>query len=412
MFNFPIRSLLLSFVLFAVVMLALPATSFAQIGVSISFGPPPLPVYEQPLCPGEGYLWTPGYWAYDSDYDDYYWVPGTWVLAPEPGLFWTPGYWAWVGGGFRFYDGYWGAQVGFYGGINYGFGYFGEGYQGGRWDHGQFFYNRAVNNVNVTVVRNVYNTTVINNTTVTRVSYNGGNGGINARPTREQEAVAQERHVPPIREQTQHVQEARADRQLRASENHGKPPVAATARPADFRGPVVPAKDAGGTYNPPANRGAGREGNNVRQENRPENSAPRPENRPDNNARPENNIPQPGNVTHPNDIPRGERPAPVNTGDAKRDQKLQQQEEELQAKQDQDRQKLQQKQDKEHQRMEQQKADDNRKQQVEQQHQQQTQKLQQKQEQQQQKLQQRTQPQHRNESKQNESKPPKEKPQS
>jgi hypothetical protein len=71
-------------------MLVMSVTSFAQVGVTISFGPPPLPVYDQPLCPGEGYLWTPGYWAYDNDYDDYYWVPGTWVLAPEIGYLWLP----------------------------------------------------------------------------------------------------------------------------------------------------------------------------------------------------------------------------------------------------------------------------------------------------------------------------------
>lgn len=53
----PIRLLLFAFV----VLLTLSAASLAQIGVSITFGPPPLPVYEQPLCPGEGYLWTPGY---------------------------------------------------------------------------------------------------------------------------------------------------------------------------------------------------------------------------------------------------------------------------------------------------------------------------------------------------------------
>ena len=39
------------------------------------------------------------------------------------------------------------------------------GYQGGRWQNGQFYYNRSVNNVNVTNIHNVYNTTVINNTT-------------------------------------------------------------------------------------------------------------------------------------------------------------------------------------------------------------------------------------------------------
>src|SRR5581483_2965833 len=192
--------------LFAFVLLALSAAAYAQISISISFAPPELPVYEQPLCPGEGYLWTPGYWAYSNDFDDYYWVPGTWVMAPEPGLLWTPAYWGWGGNGYVFYDGYWGQQVGFYGGISYGYGYFGEGYQGGRWQNGQFYYNRSVNNVNITNIHNVYNTTVINNTTVNRISYNGGNGGITARPRSEEEAAARERHIPPVAVQTQHAQ--------------------------------------------------------------------------------------------------------------------------------------------------------------------------------------------------------------
>ena len=151
--------------LFALVLLAMSAASFAQIGISIRIGPPALPVYEQPPCPAEGYIWTPGYWAYDYDYSDYYWVPGTWVLAPEPGFCWTPAYWAWGGDRFLFHEGYWGPSVGFYGGINYGYGYFGHGYEGGRWDHDRFFYNRSVNNVNVTNIHNVYNTTIVNNTT-------------------------------------------------------------------------------------------------------------------------------------------------------------------------------------------------------------------------------------------------------
>src|ERR1700746_36088 len=132
--------------------MALPGTASAQVAVqfSVGFAPPLLPVYEQPICPGDGYIWTPGYWAYDSDFDDYYWVPGTWVLAPEVGFLWTPAYWGWGGDRFVFYDGYWGPLVGFYGGINYGFGYFGVGFEGGRWDHDRFFYNRSVNNINVT----------------------------------------------------------------------------------------------------------------------------------------------------------------------------------------------------------------------------------------------------------------------
>ncbi len=47
-------------------MLLLSTASFAQVGVSVTIAPPELPVYEQPLCPGDGYIWTPGYWAWDG----------------------------------------------------------------------------------------------------------------------------------------------------------------------------------------------------------------------------------------------------------------------------------------------------------------------------------------------------------
>src|SRR5437667_12644629 len=122
-------------------MLAVPAPSQAQIavGVSVRVGPPVLPVYAQPICPGPGYIWTPGYWAYGDE--GYYWVPGTWVMAPEPGLLWTPGYWGWGESAYIWHAGYWGPHIGFYGGINYGFGYFGSGYEGGYWRDRHFFYN-------------------------------------------------------------------------------------------------------------------------------------------------------------------------------------------------------------------------------------------------------------------------------
>jgi hypothetical protein len=143
-----------------------------------------------------------------------------WVLASEVGFLWTPGYWGWGGSAFEFYEGYWGPRIGFYGGINYGYGYFGRGYEGGRWDGGHFYYNRTVNNTNVTEIHNTYNTTVVNNNVnVTRVSYNGGNGGVNARETAEEQAAARERHFRPVAAQTQHIQAARSNRELRASEN-------------------------------------------------------------------------------------------------------------------------------------------------------------------------------------------------
>jgi len=355
--------------LFGLVVLSMSAAAFGQVGVAITIGPPPLPVYEQPLCPGDGYLWTPGYWAYDYDVNDYYWVPGTWVEAPEVGFLWTPAYWGWGGDGFVFYEGYWGPHVGFYGGISYGCGYFGVGYEGGRWDNGHFFYNRSVNNVDITVIHNVYNTR-INNTTMNHISYNGGNGGITARPRPEDEAAARERHIPPVAAQTQHAQAARANPQQRASGNLGKPGVAATPRPGDFndRG-VVPARAAGAPYTP-ANRGGSQVGSG-------------------NNVTP----------VHPHDLPPLARPPAPSTGNPKLDRNYQQQQDKLIAKQQLERDKLQKQQDQEHQVLANQKADEGKKQQVEQRHQQQTQQLQQKHTQEQQQLQQRYQPANREPSK-------------
>ena len=57
---------------------AIAATSFmasAQVVLSVTIAPPALPIYAQPMCPGDGYIWTPGYWSYDDD-GGYYWVPG------------------------------------------------------------------------------------------------------------------------------------------------------------------------------------------------------------------------------------------------------------------------------------------------------------------------------------------------
>jgi hypothetical protein len=284
--------------------------SFAQVGVAITIAPPELPVYEQPLCPGDGYLWTPGYWGWGDA--GYYWVPDAWVLPPEVGFLWTPGYWGWGGNGFLFNEGYWGASIGFYGGIDYGFGYFGHGYEGGRWESGRFFYNTSLNRVDVNVIHNVYNTRV--NETANRVSYNGGKGGINARATSEEEAAAHSRHVGPVAAQTQGALAARNNPRQRFSANHGAPPATASARP---------------------------------------------------NA-----------AVHPKDLPAIERPAAVNSGNAKQDQKYQKQQENLVAKQNQDRQKLQKTQDSEHRQLAKQNAAPERMQQVEQRHQQQTQRMQ------------------------------------
>jgi WXXGXW repeat (2 copies) len=228
-----IRSI--KYLLFAAILFAIPAATFAQIGVgvgiSVRVAPPALPVYAQPICPGDGYIWTPGYWAYGED--DYYWVPGTWVQAPRVGVLWTPGYWGWGGGVYLWHGGYWGPHVGFYGGINYGFGYGGVGYLGGRWDGGHFAYNRAVNNVNVTVIHNTYNTR-ITNVNSARVSFNGGAGGVRAEASVREQQAAREQHIQATSLQTRQQETARSNPAQFAGKNHGQPAVAATPRPGAF----------------------------------------------------------------------------------------------------------------------------------------------------------------------------------
>lgn len=225
-----------------------PMTASAQVsvGISVHLGPPAIPVYPQPFTPGPGYIWTPGYWAWGAY--GYYWVPGTWVLAPQVGFLWTPGYWGWRGGLYWWHPGYWGPHIGFYGGINYGYGYMGVGYVGGYWRSGAFYYNRAVSNVNVTYIHNTYNQTVVNNTNVSRVSYNGGTGGTEARPTAEQQTYARAAHVAPTAEQVRQEHAAMNNPEQRFSANHGHPQIAATSRPGKFKGPGVVRMNANGKY--------------------------------------------------------------------------------------------------------------------------------------------------------------------
>jgi hypothetical protein len=219
--------------------LALPMAANAAVSVSINIAPPPLPVYVQPEIPSPGYLWTPGYWRWDPIGADYFWVPGTWVAPPAVGLLWTPGYWGWGGGGYFWHGGYWGPHVGFYGGVNYGFGYGGSGYHGGYWRGGVFNYNRSVNHINERVIHNVYNERVVENNN-TRVSFNGGQGGIAARESAEERAAHAEHHFSPTPMQHQHEQVAMHNPEQRAAFNHGTPTMAAIARPSVAHGEANP----------------------------------------------------------------------------------------------------------------------------------------------------------------------------
>jgi hypothetical protein len=120
--------------------------------------PPPLPAEDQPTLSEDGSLWTPGYWYWRDQ--GYVWISGVWARPPRVGVLWTPAYWSQAGSVFVFHPGYWGSTVGFYGGVSYGYGYFGDGYTGGHWIGNSFAYNSAVNHVDAAVAHHTYAQTV------------------------------------------------------------------------------------------------------------------------------------------------------------------------------------------------------------------------------------------------------------
>jgi hypothetical protein len=209
------------------------SSTHAQVSVSVGFAPPMLPVYEQPYCPEPNLMWVPGYWAWGDG--DYYWVPGAWVPAPYEGALWTPNYWDWSGGRYRFHRGYWGRHVGYYGGVNYGFGYMGIGFSGGEWRGGSFAYNTAVMRVNQSVIHTTYNDrTVVERNTIANdrhVAYSGGPGGIRHAAAPQERAAEREQHAAPTSFQTQHINAARADKSSFAKANGGHPQNVVSARP-------------------------------------------------------------------------------------------------------------------------------------------------------------------------------------
>jgi hypothetical protein len=204
-----------------------------DVEMRVAEAPPPLLNDEQPPCAEDGDLWTPGYWAWRGRY---YWVRGTWVRPPRAGVLWTPGYWEYAGAVYAFHAGYWGPHIGFYGGINYGFGYVGVGFAGGRWVGNSFTYNKAVSNVDTSVIHHTYSEAVVNNVTLNKVSYNGGSGGTVTAATMQERAAAAEPHLPPTALQRQITQQAAMNPALMAGANEGH---AAVARAAVHSAPRV-----------------------------------------------------------------------------------------------------------------------------------------------------------------------------
>ncbi len=231
--------------------------AFAQVSISIDVAPPPLIVEEQPPIPDDGYIWTPGYWAYDQDQGAYYWVSGAWVQPPQPDVYWTPAYWGWDNDAYVYYPGYWGPTVGFYGGINYGYGYWGNGYGGGRWDNGHFDYNTAANNVSGGRVHNTYADRSAVRSQSSRVSFNGGKGGIQAQPTAQERQASQQGHIQPTTQQQARFQEAAQTRSHQVKAHAHNPATAKAPQPgaSQFTGQNAPEQRRDtGTITPPAQR--------------------------------------------------------------------------------------------------------------------------------------------------------------
>jgi hypothetical protein len=230
-------------------------------------------------------MWVPGYWAYGDE--GYYWVPGAWVPSPYVGALWTPGYWGWGGGLYAWHAGYWGPHVGYYGGVNYGYGYGGIGFAGGMWRGGFFAYNTAVMHVGVGGGwgnRTYVDQTIVNRTTIinnNHVSYNGGPGGINHQPTPDERVAEHEQHTAPTALQTQHEDTFRNDHTAYAKFNGGHPQNAALARPLGgenhgnmqgnerpaYRSEVAPHNGGGG--NPPHPNSASAPHSNPHPESKP-----------------------------------------------------------------------------------------------------------------------------------------------
>src|SRR5262249_5076055 len=139
------------------------------------------------------------------------------------------------------------------------------------WRGGVYHYNRAVTNINTTnttIINNTYNNTTIINKNRTMInnhaSFNGGPGGVSARPNSAEQVASRERHFAPTSMQAQHQQSTGSNRQLLAAVNHGPPWVGASPRAGVFNGQgVTPANHAtkfdrpAGNNNPVNNRNMG-----------------------------------------------------------------------------------------------------------------------------------------------------------
>jgi hypothetical protein len=125
--------------------------------------------------------------------------------------------------------------VGYYGGVNYGFGYMGIGFAGGMWDHGFFRYNTAIMHVDGRYIHNTFEDRgMVDRYTVARgshVAFSGGPGGIHHDPMPEERIAERDSHMDRSSFQMQHEGAARNDHSSYFKANGGHPATLAVQRP-------------------------------------------------------------------------------------------------------------------------------------------------------------------------------------
>ncbi|MBV8552908.1 MAG: YXWGXW repeat-containing protein [Acidobacteriaceae bacterium] len=81
------------------------AVGSANAQVYVRVAPPPPQREVITIRPGPKYVWTGGYYRWNSH--AYVWVPGHWVVPPRAGVAWVPGHWVHRTGGWVWVAGYW-----------------------------------------------------------------------------------------------------------------------------------------------------------------------------------------------------------------------------------------------------------------------------------------------------------------
>jgi hypothetical protein len=168
-----------------------------------------------------------------------------------------------------FHPGYWGYHVGYYGGVNYGFGYMGIGFVGGMWRGRDFVYNTAVMHVDERFVHTTYvDRTIVERNTIANdrhVAFSGGPGGIRHDPVPEERIAENEHHMGATSFQHTHETTAQSDRGSYFRNNGGHPSTLAVQRPLGMQNHATPGASGGmkqgqqGSFNnrPGANPGSG-----------------------------------------------------------------------------------------------------------------------------------------------------------